>query len=795
MPTRHRLLARDRSPRCLYTGCARFGRGGVAVATRREPVGARQQPEGLPVASSQPEDWTPERLCARVAGLAGGDADLVRRAYAFSREAHAGQHRVSGEEYIVHPVAVAGILADIEMDTPTIVAGVLHDVIEDTPITLADLTAAFGAEVAALVDGATKLERLTSRTRAEVQAENFRKMFLAMARDIRVVLIKIADRLHNMRTLDHLDPVRQRRMSEETLEIFAPLAHRLGIFRFKWELEDLALRYLDPEAYDDLARRIPQRRHERERYAQVLIADLRERLAEVGITAEISGRAKHFYSIYQKMYQQGKDISQIYDLVAIRVIVDTIKDCYGVLGIVHTVWKPHPGRFKDFIAMPKSNMYQSLHTTVLGPEGMSFEIQIRTREMHRTAEYGIAAHWTYKERGRTDRDFDRKLSWLREILDWQRELKDAREFMDSLKIDMFGDEVFVFTPGGDVFELPAGSTPIDFAYRVHTEVGHHCGGAKINGRIAPLETHLQNGDIVEILTITGHGPSPDWLSIVRTGVAKNRIRQWLKKERRDEALRLGRDSLERECRRQGLDPAEILKPEWLSLAVARFSFPDVEEMLAAVGFGGASAAQVVGWLRDWQRRQSLAVGSAAAVAAQLVAPPSALPAPLPPPGAEDAVRVKGEHNVLVRFSRCCHPVPGDPIMGYVTRGRGVSIHHPDCPNLQSNRSEPGRVIDVSWDSVKAVSYPVEIEITGYDRPGLLSDITQIVAEGRHNILFASARGGTRAGQALIDVVMEVKDLEEFTAVQRKILRVRDVLSADRTVRSKSKGLRALGGPR
>ncbi len=490
--------------------------------------------------SDRPAEWTAERLFSRVARLPGSGEDLVRRAYEFSRSAHSGQRRVSGEEYIVHPVAVAGILAEIELDAPTIAAGLLHDVVEDTSVTLADLTAAFGPEIAALVDGATKLERLTARTRAEVQAENFRKMFLAMARDIRVVLIKLADRLHNMRTLGHLDPVRQRRMSEETLEIFAPLAHRLGIFRFKWELEDLALRYIDPEAYYDLARRISQRRHERERYTQVLIAELGARLAEVDISADISGRAKHFYSIYQKMYQQGKDISQIYDLVAVRVIVETIKDCYGVLGVVHTVWKPLPGRFKDFIAMPKSNMYQSLHTTVIPPEGEPFEIQIRTREMHRTAEYGIAAHWTYKEGGRTDRDFDRKLSWLREILDWQRELKDAREFMESLKIDMFADEVFVFTPGGDVFELPAGSTPIDFAYRVHTEVGNHCAGAKINGRIAPLETRLQNGDIVEILTGASHGPSPDWLSIVRTGVAKNRIRQWLKKERRDEALRLGR---------------------------------------------------------------------------------------------------------------------------------------------------------------------------------------------------------------------------------------------------------------
>ena len=745
-----------------------------------------EQTEGhVPDARRAP--WTVARLVQRVAELPGGDAALVERAYDFGRRAHDGQRRQSGEEYIVHPLAVAGILAELGLDTPSIVAGLLHDVVEDTQVTLPELRAQFGDEIADLVDGATKLERLTARTRAEQQAENFRKMFLAMARDVRVVLVKLADRLHNMRTLAHLDPPRQRRMAEETIEIFAPLAHRLGMFRFKWELEDLALRYLDPEAYYDLARRIPQRRGEREAYANVLMKELDARLQEVGIHAEISGRAKNFYSIYQKMYKQGKDISQIYDLVAMRVIVETKKDCYVVLGIVHTIWKPLPGRFKDFIAMPKSNMYQSLHTTVLAPEGEPFEIQIRTRDMHRTAEYGIAAHWIYKEGGRTDRDFDRKLSWLREILDWQRELRDPREFMESLKIDMFAAEVFAFTPRGDVLDLPAGSTPLDFAYRVHTEVGHHCVGAKINGRIASLDTRLENGDIVEVLTNKNSGPSPDWLSIVHTGGAKNRIRQWLKKERWQEALELGREALEAECRRQGLHPTELLRPDGLQEAAQRFSFRDPDELLAAVGFGGASAARVVGRLREVQERSS----------PKRLTPPRPESPPQPEPTAPpsgDAVRVRGERNILVRFSRCCHPVPGDPIVGYVTRGRGVTIHHPDCPNLQNHR-EPGRLIEVSWDDVHATSYPVEIEITGYDRPGLLSDITQIVAEGKHNILFASARGGTKAGQALIDVVMEVNDLDEFLDVRRRILKVRDVLSAERTVRSKGKGLRSLGGPR
>ena len=758
------------------------------------------QPEGLAASPSTIPDarllqWSKEHLLRAVAAIPGGDAVEVERAFEFSQKAHAGQRRVSGEEYIVHPVAVAGILAELAMDTPTIVAGLLHDVVEDTSVTLEDLRRAFGDEVADLVDGATKLDRLTARTLAEQQAENFRKMFLAMARDVRVVLIKLSDRLHNMRTLGHLEPARQRRMAQETLEIFAPLAHRLGIFRFKWELEDLALRYLDPEVYYDLARRIPQRRTERERYAEVLMRDLRARLEEAGIQADISGRAKHFYSIYQKMYKQGKDISDIYDLVAIRVIVDTSKDCYVVLGIVHTMWKPLPGRFKDFIAMPKSNMYQSLHTTVLGPEGEPFEIQIRDHEMHRTAEYGIAAHWIYKEGGRGDRHFNRKLGWLREILDWQRELRDPREFMESLKIDWFADEVFAFTPAGDVFDLPAGSTPLDFAYRVHTEVGHHCVGAKINGRIAPLDTRLQNGDIVEILTNKNTGPSPDWLSIVRTGAAKNRIRQWLKKERWDEALQLGRDHLEAECRRQGLSPEATLRQESLGEVAERFSFRDVDDMLAAIGFGGGSAARVIGRLREMEQKPPTRHPAPAAPVAPAPQPPTRRRKSAGKQDAAEAVRVRGEGNVLVRFSRCCHPVPGDPIIGYVTRGRGVTIHHPDCPNVQGHRDEPGRLIEVSWDDVHAATYPVEIEITGYDRPGLLSEVTQIVAEGQHNILFASARGGTKAGQALIDVVMEVRDLDEFLDVRRRILRVRDVLAAERTVRSGAKGLRALGGAR
>src|SRR5690606_32033282 len=469
-------------------------------------------------------------------------ADLRRidEAFAYGAQHHAGQKRASGDDFIAHPVAVAYIVADLELDEPTVIAALLHDVVEDTDADLEEVRQRFGDEVALLVDGVTKLSRLNFKSRVEEQAENLRKMFLAMAKDIRVILIKLADRLHNMRTLSHVEERKQQAKARETLEIFAPLAHRLGISRIKWELEDQALQYLEPERYRDLAERIPRQRAEREALIQDIMAQIRRRLAEVGIEADIQGRAKHLYSIYRKVYEQGKDLSEIYDLVAVRIIVHSLKDCYGALGVVHTMWRPLPGRFKDYIATPKSNMYQSLHTTVVGPGGEPFEVQIRTWEMHRTAEYGIAAHWRYKEGGRTDREFDEKLSWLRSILEWQADLRDAREFMEALKLDVFDDEVFVFTPRGDVIELPAGSTPIDFAYRIHTEIGHRCVGVKINGRFQPLDTTLKTGDIVEILTNNNSvGPSRDWLSIVKTSTARNRIRQFLKREQREENIRRG----------------------------------------------------------------------------------------------------------------------------------------------------------------------------------------------------------------------------------------------------------------
>ncbi|MEW5933319.1 MAG: bifunctional (p)ppGpp synthetase/guanosine-3',5'-bis(diphosphate) 3'-pyrophosphohydrolase, partial [Bacillota bacterium] len=523
----------------------------------------------------------------------GADLDLVEKAYRFALQAHEGQRRASGECYIFHPLAVALLLTELEMDPVGIAAALLHDVAEDTGVTLAQIESRFGKQVADLVDGVTKLGRLGFASAREAQAENLRKMILAMAQDLRVVIIKLADRLHNMRTLGYLPPEKQRKIADETLEIYAPLAHRLGVWRFKWELEDLSFRYRDPERYRQLVGRVARRREEREAQLARVIEVLRERLAAAGIRADIQGRAKHLWSIHRKMVEQGRDLSDIYDLIAVRVIVDTVPDCYAALGVVHSLWKPVPARFKDFISVPKPNMYQSLHTTVIGPTGEPFEVQIRTWEMHRTAEYGVAAHWRYKEGGRAgDRRFEEKLSWLRQLLEWSRDLRDAQEFMDSLRIDIFSDQVFVFTPKGDVIDLPAGATPLDFAYRVHTEVGHSCVGAKVNGRIVPLDHTLENGDIVEILTSRhSRGPSPDWLQMVRTSGARSKIRAWFKKQRREENIASGRESLDRELRALGLDAREV-RPAWLDELATELNFPAGDDLLAAIGYGAVSAQRV-----------------------------------------------------------------------------------------------------------------------------------------------------------------------------------------------------------
>ncbi|HHT02328.1 MAG TPA: bifunctional (p)ppGpp synthetase/guanosine-3',5'-bis(diphosphate) 3'-pyrophosphohydrolase [Firmicutes bacterium] len=698
------------------------------------------------------------------------DLQLLERAYQFGRRAHAGQHRLSGDDFIEHPLAVAGLLTELRMDVPTLAAALLHDVVEDTAVDEDELENNFGREIAQLVDGVTKLGQLEFRSQEEEQVENLRKMFLAMARDIRVILIKLCDRLHNMRTLGALPYGRRQEVARETLEIFAPLAHRLGIFRIKWELEDLSLRYLEPEKYQLLTELVAKRRQEREDDINRVIAVLRERLAEVGMQADIQGRAKNFYSIFKKMYDQGREFEEIYDLIAMRVLVDTVRDCYGVLGIVHTLWKPIPGRFKDYIAMPKSNMYQSLHTTVIGPDGEPFEVQIRTWEMHRTAEWGIAAHWRYKEGGREETDFDQKLSWLRQILDWQQDLRDAREFMESLKIDLFADEVFVFTPKGDVIDLPAGSTPIDFAYQIHTAVGHRCIGAKVNNKIVPLDYQLKNGNIVEILTSKqATGPGQDWLKIAKTSGAKSKIRSWFKKEKRAENLEKGRAMLEREITRLGFAVMDLWQEEWLEKIAQRASFLSTEDLLVSIGFGGITASYVAGRLRDEWKKLNQPVEQ---IQLEDLITGQAEPKPI------SGVRVKGVENVLVRFARCCNPVPGDPIIGYITKGHGVSIHRTDCPNMIQYLQNGERVIEVDWDNMTTGTYPVDIEVIGVDRPGLLSDVAKVVAETKVNIVSAKANAN-RNRSAVINIIVEIRNLEQLDYIMRRVSSVRDVLKVGR----------------
>jgi len=677
---------------------------------------------------------------------------------------------------------VATILADLELDTVTIAAALLHDVVEDTPVTLEEVRQTFGPEVSGLVDGVTRLSRLEYRSREDEQVENLRKMFLAMARDIRVILIKLADRLHNLRTLGHLEAEARRRIAEETMEVFAPLAHRLGIYHLKMELEDLALRYLDPERYYQLVELVAKRRSERKTFIERVIAMLRERLAADGIEADIQGRAKHFYSIYKKMYEQGRDFADIYDLVAIRVLVDSERDCYAALGIVHSLWKPIPGRVKDFIAAPKPNMYQSLHTTVVGPEGEPVEIQIRTWEMHRTAEYGIAAHWRYKEGGKTDRAFEEKLAWLRQTLEWQHDLRDPQEFMEALKVDLLADSVYVFTPRGDIIELPAGATPIDFAYRIHTDVGHRCVGAKINGRIVPLHYRLNNGDIVEILTSRqSGGPSWDWLNLVKTGTARNRIRQWFKREFWQENVSRGKEMIDRELKRAGVDADDYpsaLRQQVLEDTRKRLNLGSVDDLWAGVGAGSVTANYVAQKLREaLSRHQKLErVSQAQRGAPEVeVKPWSGFGKP------SQGVRVRGVDNVLVRFARCCNPVPGDPIIGYITRGRGVSVHRVDCSNVRYIGAEAERLIEVAWDAATSGTFPAELEISAFDRPGLLSDLLHTIAETRTNINAVHARAGANR-VAVIDLVLEIRDVDQLKYLTDKLSRVRDVYSVSRVLR-------------
>ena len=715
------------------------------------------------------------------------DLSLVTRAYQFACEAHKDQKRKSGEPYIIHPVCVASILADLMLDSTTVAAGFLHDCVEDNKdVTVETIEAQFGPEVALLVDGVTKLKRLDFTSREDQQAESLRKMFLAMAKDIRVVLIKLADRLHNMRTLKYQSPDRQVAIARETLDVYAPLCHRLGMSTLKWEMEDLALRYIDPAGYYDLVEKVGQKRKEREHAIQVVISALKEQLDQAGIHCEIAGRPKHFYSIYRKLKTQGKTFDQIYDLIAVRVLVDTIPDCYAVLGIVHTMWTQVPNRFKDYISMPKGNMYQSLHTTVVGTSGelrgQTFEVQIRTWEMHRTAEYGIAAHWRYKE-GKQFDSLDNKLYWLRQILDWQNETHDPSEFMDALKVDLFSDEVFVFTPKGDIVNLPRGATPVDFAYHIHSAIGNKCIGAKINGRIVPLETELQTGDFVEVLTSSNSkGPSMDWLKLCKTSEAKSKIRAYLKHELRDENLARGRDILDHEAKRQGYSLSQLVKNEFMESIERRYSIHSMEDLYVTVGFGGLSGSQVINRLIEEYRK------------ANKQAEPVPAPKPAPAPARSSAVTqhhsngviVEGDSDMLVRFARCCNPLPGDDIVGYITRGRGVSIHRSDCPNMADMMQTPERFIDVKWENEERkedanAAYEANIRVIAYDRLGLFADISTMLSQMEIPIVSISARIDKSKARhtTCIDLILSITDTKQLERVIDKLRKRGDILEVFR----------------
>ena len=707
--------------------------------------------------------------------LPQADCEDVTKAYHTAEEAHKEQHRVSGEPYILHPLAVAQILADMKIDTTTITAALLHDVVEDTACTLEDLRNEFGREVAFLVDGVTKLSRLNYRTKEDQQLNSMRKMFLAMAKDVRVVVIKLADRLHNMRTLRYMRSDKQKRIAQETLEIFAPLAHRLGIFNIKWELEDLSFRYLEPDKYYDPVDQMKQKRHVREEIVNESIDVLKKALDDAHIHCEINGRPKHFYSIYKKMKKDNRDLSQVYDLFAIRVIVDDVKDCYGVLGIVHSLWKPLPYRFKDYIAMPKPNNYQSLHTTVIGTRGQPVEIQIRTWEMHHIAEYGVAAHWRYKEGNQTaNKDaFDEKMGWLRNLLEWQ-DTSNPQEFVNALKLDAFSDEVFVFSPRGDVIDLPQGAIPIDFAYRIHTDVGHRCVGAKINGKIVPLDYRLKNGDIVEIITSKTGKPSLDWLNIVGSSESRSKIRNWFKKENREENIEKGLEALERECKRLNHDWKSLNVGGRLGRVAKQMNAGSEDDLAAAVGYGGFGVNTVLIKLQELQKKdlQKQEEQNSSLVMLEKLKPRK------PVKHSGTGILVKGEPGLLVRLAKCCSPVPGDPIIGFITRGRGVSVHRADCPNVTHGQSDVDRLIDVEWDYEGDERFEVNMEIVAYDRTGIMAEIMAALAELKISILSINAKTSDTKN-VVIHMGISIKDLAQFEFIATKIRRLKDVYAVER----------------
>ena len=709
--------------------------------------------------------------------LTDDECNQVLKAFELADKAHEGQFRASGEPYIMHPLAVADILAHLQIDHITLMAALMHDVVEDTSYTKEDLEKMFGSEVAFLVDGVTKLNQFQYETKEDRQMENYRKMILAMAKDVRVVVIKLGDRLHNMRTLKHMRSDKQKRIAKETLEIFAPLAHRLGIFNVKWELEDLSFRYLEPEKYYDLVDQMKQKRQVREDIVNDTMSQLTKALGEANIKADIKGRPKHFYSIYKKMKKDNRDLSQIYDLLAVRVIVDTIPDCYAVLGIAHSLWKPLPYRFKDYISMPKSNMYQSLHTTVIGTMGQPVEIQIRTWEMHRVSEYGVAAHWRYKEGNKNgDKEFDQKVAWLRQVLEWQ-DTSNPTELVNALKLDVFSGEVFVFTPKGDVVKLPIGSVPLDFAYRVHTDVGHRCVGAKVNGKIVPLDYTLQNGDIVDIITSKTSKPSLDWLNIVGSSESKSKIRNWFKRENKAENIEKGLDALEKEAKRLNYTWKELIADNRLQHVTKQLKAGTEEEMFAACGYGGIPVSTVLLRLIELYKKSKEAEESKRSTE-QIIEKLKSQGQKKTKNGT--GVLVKGEAGVMVRMAKCCNPVPGDDIIGYITRGRGVSVHRCDCSSLGHTPEDLERMIEVSWDGSSGESFHVGIDIQAYDRNGLLMEVMAVLSELKITITNINAKVQEDTKNVSINVTVDIRDISQLDFVMTKLRRIREVYTVQRS---------------